>query len=161
MIKKKVCLLGGFGVGKTSLVRHFVHSIFDESYHSTIGVKVDQKVVEVEGVDVMMMLWDVAGEEEFFKIPESYVIGAGGCLYVADGTRPETVDTLETIHERLGQDVPNVVLINKNDLEEWSLPDEKLKNLEADGTRCFATSAKTGDQVEEAFTHLARLMLGQ
>ena len=164
VIKKRVCLLGAFGVGKTSLVRHFVHSIFDEKYHSTIGVKVDKKVVVVGEEEVTMMLWDIAGEEEFFQIPESYVSGASGCLFVADGTRPETVETLKAIRQRifgkLGENLPNTILINKSDLaEEWKLTDDTRIALEADGTRCLVTSAKTGACVEEGFAHLAERMV--
>ena len=57
MIKKKISMLGAFGVGKSSLVRNYVYSIFDEKYHSTIGVKVDEKIVAVEGQELKLMLF--------------------------------------------------------------------------------------------------------
>lgn len=66
-LKKKICMLGTHGVGKTSLVRHFVHSIFDDHYLSTIGVKIDRKTVQLDEVEVTMVLWDIAGEEDFFR----------------------------------------------------------------------------------------------
>lgn len=164
MIKKKVCLLGAFGVGKTSLLRQFVDSIFGDIYHSTIGVKVDKTVVRVGAEEVLLLLWDVAGEEEFFQIPPSYVKGAHGCLLVADGTRPETLDTLEAIRRRvvaqLGADLPITILLNKCDLvEDWKIADETCLILEADGSRCLRTSAKTGAGVEEAFADIAAQML--
>jgi small GTP-binding protein len=166
VIKKKVCLLGAFGVGKTSLVRQFVESIFDERYHSTIGVKVDKKMLTVADEQVLLMLWDIAGEEEFFQIPQSYIQGSSGCLFVADGTRPETLETLRTIRQRifgqLGEDLPNVILLNKSDLvAEWKIPDEASSDFEKEGTRCLRTSAKLGSEVEEAFELLAQLMLGK
>ena len=56
MIKKKICMLGAYGVGKTSLVRRYVYSIFSEKYLSTVGVKIDKKVVQVEGQEVHLLL---------------------------------------------------------------------------------------------------------
>ena len=64
MLKKKICMVGQFGVGKTSLVRRFVDSIFDERYLTTIGVKIDRKDVTVGSDSVTLMLWDLAGEDD-------------------------------------------------------------------------------------------------
>ena len=80
MIQKKVCLLGGFAVGKTSLVSRFVTSIFSEKYLTTVGVKVDKKLVSVNGQDVTLMLWDIYGEDEFQTVQPSYLRGASGYL---------------------------------------------------------------------------------
>jgi small GTP-binding protein len=71
VIQKKIALLGAPGVGKTSLVRRFVESLFDEKYLTTIGVKVDKKTVQVRGQDVLLMIWDIAGAEESFSVPIS------------------------------------------------------------------------------------------
>ena len=46
MLQKKICMLGGFGVGKTSLVSRFVTSIFSDNYLTTIGVKIDKKSID-------------------------------------------------------------------------------------------------------------------
>ncbi len=62
MLKKKICMLGYFGVGKTSLVSRFVRSMFADRYQTTVGVKIDKKVLSVDGRDVTLMLWDLAGE---------------------------------------------------------------------------------------------------
>ena len=85
MIQKKVCMLGGTGVGKTSLVSQFVTSLFSDSYMTTIGVKVDKKVVAVEDREVTLVLWDIYGEDEFQTVRPSYLRGASGYLLVADG----------------------------------------------------------------------------
>ena len=163
MIKKKVCLLGAFGVGKTSLVRRFVYSMFDERYHSTIGVKTDKKEIEIDGTPVVMILWDIAGEEAFHQIPDSYLTGASGCFLVVDGTRPETLETGRGILARtrkiLGE-APHCFLLNKADLtNQWRLPPDVEANLATDGSPLFKTSAKTGAGVDAAFRHLASQML--
>ena len=93
MLKKKICLLGAFAVGKTSLVARFVTSMFDERYISTIGVKVDRKQVSVAAGDVDLMIWDIAGEGDFQRINPTYLKGASGCLLVADGTQSKRIST--------------------------------------------------------------------
>ncbi len=57
-------MLGGFGVGKTSLVRRYVQSIFSDTYLTTVGVKIEKKMVNVGAADVALILWDIAGEDE-------------------------------------------------------------------------------------------------
>lgn len=157
MIQKKIALIGSAGVGKTSLVRRFVSSIFDDKYLTTIGVKIDKKVVEVGGQEVTLMLWDIAGAEEHFSIPSSYIRGAAGYLLVVDGTRPETAAAALELNAQIASDVgilPHLVVINKADLELQLAPgDAAVAAL--GGLSVLVTSAKTGDGVDAAFTQLA------
>ena len=159
MIQKKVCMVGLFGTGKTSLVQRFVHSIFSERYLSTVGVKIDRKPVEVDGSSLTLVLWDLAGRDGHEDITTSYLRGAHAILYVADGTRRETCDQLPELHgltREAAGDVPSVVALNKADLQEgWVLSrgdEEKL----ASRWDVVRTSAKTGDGVEEVFQRIAR-----
>ncbi len=163
MIKKKICMLGSFGVGKTSLVARFVLSQYDEKYHTSLGVKVDRKPVKIGDQDVMLMLWDMAGEEENAPVKLNYVHDAGGYILVVDGLRGSTLDVALSIQDRVvGKigDLPFVVAVNKADQREsWEVGASQLADLGARGWRLFETSAKTGDHVEEAFLTLAGLML--
>lgn len=163
MISKKVCMVGAFSVGKTSLVQRFVRSIFSEKYLTTLGVKIDKKVVTVDGNEVTLMLWDIYGEDEFQKLRISYLKGASGYLLVADGTRPDTLDAAVNIHERIKDTIghlPFILLLNKSDLtEEWELKDEDIADLLEKNWTIQKTSAKTGAGVEEAFFTLARKMI--
>lgn len=165
MIQKKVCLLGGHAVGKTSLVSRFVKSIFSEKYHTTIGVKIDKKSVTVGGEQVNLMLWDLAGEDEFGSVEISYLRGASGYLLVVDGTRRATLDRALAVQQRAQKkvgDVPFLLLINKADLAaEWELSDIDLQNLAALGWRILHTSARSGEAVENAFLILTEAMLAQ
>jgi small GTP-binding protein len=159
MVKRKVCMLGAFSVGKTSLVSRFVHSVFSEKYHTTVGVKVDKKVVQVAGDDVALLIWDIYGEDDIQEVRMSYVRGAAGYLLVVDGTRRDTLATALKIRERvrgeLGE-VPFVMLVNKADLaEQWVLRDDELDALSSDGWTVIRSSAKTGEGVEEGFSILA------
>ena len=82
MIQKKVCMIGSFAVGKTSLVAQFVHSIYREQYLTTVGVKIDKKLVRVGDADVSLILWDLHGEDEFQKIRTAYLRGSSGFIFV-------------------------------------------------------------------------------
>ena len=163
MIQKKICMLGSFAVGKTSLVSRYVKSIFSDKYHSTVGVKVDKKLVVIGEEQIDLLLWDLYGEDEFQKIRESYLRGSSGYVLVADGTRRETLDKAVALQSRAEETVgkvPFVLMINKADLaEKWEIPSEAVTDLGGGGWTAFKTSAKTGDGVEEAFLALARKML--
>jgi small GTP-binding protein len=159
MLQKKVCMLGAFGVGKTSLVRRYVQSIFSDNYLTTVGVKIEKKTLSVEGESLVLLLWDIAGEDEVAPIRTSYLRGAAGYFLVADGTRAETLAVARSIHSRVEAEigpVPFLLLLNKADLQEsWDISEDALATLESTGWTIVRTSAKTGRGVEEAFQELA------
>lgn len=163
MIQKKICMLGSFAVGKTSLVSRFVHSIYRDVYLTTVGVKIDKKTVRANGTDVSLIVWDLHGEDEFQKIRAAYLRGSSGFLFVADGTRRATVDKIAELHaytQSAVGDVPFLVLVNKVDLEaDWDVEPQTLAGLEARGWGVLRTSARTGAGVEEAFLRLASEMV--
>ncbi|MCP4217883.1 MAG: GTP-binding protein [bacterium] len=163
MIKKKVCLLGSFAVGKTSLIRYFVHSIFSEKYHTSIGVKIDRKNVRVDEREVMLMLWDIHGQDDFQEIKPSYLMGSSGIILVLDGTRKNTLEVAISLNRLVSDtlgNVPVILLLNKSDLkEQWELEEQDMAQLNALGWTVRETSAKTGEGVEEAFLSLTAQML--
>src|SRR5579883_685521 len=125
VLQKKVCMVGAYGVGKTSLVRRYVESIFSDRYLTNIGVKIDKKLVKVDGQQVNLVLWDLAGEDEISKLRLSHLRGASGYILVIDGCRRSTLDTALDLQQRVADslgDVPFVVALNKVDLRpEWEL----------------------------------------
>lgn len=163
MIQKKVCVLGAFAVGKTSLVRRFVTSMFSERYHTTIGVKIDCKTLSLNGHALNLVIWDIHGEDVFQKVRSSYLRGAAGYLLVVDGTRRATLDQMLTLQTRAEQAVgavPFVVILNKADLHtHWELDGHPVEDLEARGWTVIRTSAKMGTGVDDAFDTLARRLV--
>jgi small GTP-binding protein len=168
-INKKVCLLGDFAVGKTSLVRRFVYNLFDDRYLSTIGVKVSRKTLVVpqggEVLEMSMMIWDLAGSGEFNQARMSYLRGAAGAVLVCDVTRPQTLTNLQIYASdlmRLNPEARFVVAANKCDLVDGAtarrecLLREQVEEF-AGGINApwTLTSARTGDDVETLFRHLA------
>jgi small GTP-binding protein len=165
-ITQKICLLGDFNVGKTSLVRRFIEDQFSDRYLSTVGVKVSRKSVKVRTTteihQLNLLLWDLEGNTKFKSITPSYLKGANGSIIVADLSR---TDTLQNLHQHLelflevnpqGQ---ATIALNKADL----IPPEKLAQLLENYQSqnfpgilgVYPTSAKTGDRVEEIFQELA------
>jgi hypothetical protein len=159
VIQKKICMLGGYGVGKTSLVARFVHSMFSDKYLTTVGVKIDKKSMHVGAEQVDLILWDIYGEDDFQKVRMSYLRGAAGYLLVVDGTRRSTLDTAIALQESASKTIgqaPFLLLLNKADLEpSWEIDTAAIADVERRGWHVVRTSALSGAGVEDAFTRLA------
>ena len=162
MIQKTVCVVGTSGVGKTSLVAKSVHSMFSDKYLTTVGVKIDKQTVAVDGNEVMSMIWDLAGYDDYPWLQTSYLRGTSGYLLVADGTRQITLDHAIEIRGRVTEatgSVPFLLSFNKADLaSQWEISDSRIADLDARQWKFFKTSAKDGAGVEEAFVELGRLI---
>ncbi|MBX3701217.1 MAG: GTP-binding protein [Dokdonella sp.] len=151
----KVCLLGDFGVGKTSLVARFVRSTFAAKYLTTVGVKVDSKEVSRPGRDpVKLVLWDIAGSNALDGVSASYLRGAAAVLLVADGTREATLAAALDLLMQARTLLPSaaaVLAVNKFDLvERWEVGPPTLAQLRR-SLPVIETSAATGIGVEQAF----------
>lgn len=170
-LKAKVCLVGETAVGKTSLVRRFSQSTFDERYTTTLGINISKKIVElrnprpVGAKRVEMILFDVMGQRTLRNLlVESYFRGAQALIAVWDVTRPRTLHELEgwiELADEVAGRIPVVIASNKVDLltgpPSGSTEVEDLAR--AYEARSFPTSAKTGENVEAAFEHLAGELL--
>ncbi|WP_036477381.1 Rab family GTPase [Myxosarcina sp. GI1] len=170
IISKKICLVGDFGVGKTSLMRRFVDRQFSDRYLSTIGVKISRKIVRVaapqrlECQKVQLLIWDVEGQTKFQPVEQNYLRGCAGAIVVADLSRQ---DTISRLYEHLNlvslanpRGVRAIAAFNKSDL----LTSEKLATVlqekkYSQNVPTYITSAKTGKNVEQIFQKLVCLML--
>ncbi len=164
MKARKVCMIGDFAVGKTSLVARFVHQAFGEQYLSTVGVKIDTRQLTLpSGDELKLVLWDIAGKSAFARIDTSYLRDAAGYLLVADGTRADTLDSALRLQEateaELGP-VPFCLLLNKHDLENrWAVDRQDIAALLARNWPLLETSALSGAGVEDAFQRLGEQLL--
>ncbi|WP_322490116.1 Rab family GTPase [Chloroflexus sp.] len=157
----KICLLGEFSVGKTSLIRRFVEGIFDERYLSTLGVKISRHTLQVEQLEMDLIIWDTTGGERFDQIVQNYYRGSAGALLVCDLTRPDTLPVLSeyaaTFH-RASPDTPLVIAANKADLTaQRHIAGEEIAAVATTlSSEWLCTSARTGEGVHEAFQILGR-----
>lgn len=167
VITKKVCLLGDFNVGKTSLIRRFVENKFSDQYLSSVGVKVSRKSLNIktdlEIHQVSLMIWDLEGNTKFKPITPSYLKGASGSIIVADLNRTNTLSSLSQhidLFLKVNPQGTIAIALNKADL----VPQEKLKKLIENHSSnenpqilsIKPTSAKTGENVAEIFEKLSR-----
>lgn len=164
MITKKICMIGDFAVGKSSTVERFVKHEFSDDYMTTVGVKIDTTVVDVDEQLVKFVLWDIAGTDSLKQMSKSYLKGMSAYVLVADGTRAQTLETAlnlkKQVDDLMGEEVPFVGLLNKYDLQDkWEISDSHYDGLLARGWSFHATSALTGNNVHEAFVHLAKKVL--
>jgi small GTP-binding protein len=165
-IKKKICLLGSYGVGKTSLVQRFVYNKFDEKYLSTIGVNISRKTIQLNESEISdfvkkidLFIWDIANIEKFDSVAKSYLNGAHGAIIVSDISRPNTINQcIEQANNFLELNPKAKILFigNKLDLAENVIFDKEKYHLNFKSFKSnveFA-SAKTGKNVEEIFSIL-------
>lgn len=164
---KKICLLGDFGVGKTSLVRRYVHNEFSPEYQTTLGVnmyKYTDEVHHADGqVEFRFILWDIEGGLQRESLLDSYIGGSAGAIVVGDVTRPDRLDTMRENAMRFQQSRPGrpvVFALNKSDLIEEDEMAAAAESLARDfrGTVQY-TSALTGEAVAKLFRTLAESVL--
>jgi small GTP-binding protein len=167
VIARKICLIGDFGVGKTSLISRFVDRQFSDQYLSTVGVKISRKMVELDAAQasLQLLIWDIEGSTKFKSIAPSYLQGAKGAIIVADVTRPETLEHLSEHIDRFTTLNPQgvfVVALNKTDLLDAEQVDRFIQNSQnqySNVLQVYPTSAKTGDNVDSLFQKLSQNLL--
>ena len=160
--QKKVCLIGDFAVGKTSLIRRFVEGIFDEKYLTTVGVVVSRASLTLEDTSIKLLIWDLAGGRDFTQ--PGYLAGVAGALLVSDLTRASTLAVCRAYARQIRDVNPRatiVLLTNKSDLiDERAITDEQIRAVSAELDAPFLlTSAKSGENVEAAFMLMARQLV--
>ncbi len=165
MIQKKICLLGSFSVGKTSLISRYVNSLFSEKYLTTVGVKIDKKDLQLNGEDLSLLIWDIAGEDDFTHIRTAYLRGMAGYIIVIDGTRLNSWEVAISINAMVKNTVgelPMIFALNKADLKsEWQLDAQHLRILAQSGYPVMETSARLNQGVTDVFTTLAQQLMVQ
>jgi small GTP-binding protein len=164
-VKAKICLVGEAAVGKTSLIRRYVLNDFDDKYITTLGAKVSKKEMEFDlpdngtHVGMDMTIWDIMGEKGFRDlVKEAFFVGTRGVLAVCDITRYDTLkeldDWVQSVFRVVGN-IPVIFAVNKVDLKDEVLlmyGDTELEQASrAFDAHYLYTSAKTGENVEEAF----------
>ena len=171
-IKFKLCLVGEPAVGKTCLVRKYVYNQFSDSYLTTLGTKVTKKTVSIQHPDtkeivkVNLLIWDIMGQKGFRKLlHESYFFGVQGIVAVCDNTRESTLSELENWIDginHIAKEIPTVFLGNKCDLidlQQIGLNELKSFSSRYESPGAYITSAKTGENVDNAFDILSYWVL--
>jgi len=161
----KLLLIGDSGVGKTCLIFRFCDDSFQQSFISTIGIDFKIKTVEIGGKKIKLQIWDTAGQERFHTITVSYYRNAQAIFLVYDITRRESFENVTNwvrqVQQNAKEDVERMLIGNKCDMEEQrQVAKERGKQLAMEfGMPFLETSAKTGENVEEAFRNMTLAVL--
>jgi len=152
----EVILTGSFGVGKSSIFNRFIHDEFSSKYYGTMGVRVNEKEIEVKDMLVKVKLWDIAGEIHQKKVPKPYFVNKTIILYIIDITRPFTFinvrDDIQYLKENAKKSIVKIIG-NKKDL----MSEQQLVDLQKEQSQIsfdWFTSAKTGENIGELFSRL-------
>ena len=160
----KLVFLGEGAVGKTSLVGRFVYDSFEGDYLATIGTDIHLKMIQVEDTTVKLVIWDIAGQDNFAQLRRAYYMNASGAFFVYDTTRPETInridDWIHALHAVTGE-IPLVLIENKVDLESAIPQEVKDSVMSKYNVKIIPTSAKEDTNVEEAFKEMTAKILAK
>ncbi|MFX1258831.1 MAG: Rab family GTPase [Promethearchaeota archaeon] len=164
----KVIVIGDPSVGKTSLLTKFSSKKFQTQYIPTVGTNILKEIVDLDDkgdkITVNLLLWDIAGQPQFYMLHKPYFNGADGMMFIFDVTRQSTFSNVKNWYNttvKFGlSGIPRVLIGNKIDLKE----DRKIKKPHADhlsrelNASYFETSAKTGVNVNMVFQKIAGLV---
>jgi small GTP-binding protein len=156
----KVIFLGDAAVGKTSIVARHVTSTFEENYIPSIGANITSRDYSINGKDITLMIWDIAAQEGFSKVRYDYYQGARAAFMVYDVTRPGTFEDivfwLDDLKKAVRKKIPMILIGNKIDLPDVVHVHSGQRLADDIGADFIETSAKTGQNIEEAFGKIAK-----
>ncbi len=173
-ITLKICIIGSFGTGKTSLRRKFMGARFKRNYIATVGADFSMKKYSIDNKTYQLLIWDLAGNVKFDSVRSLYFQGAFGALVVFDLTRRDSFDELDKWIKDIEistqtQSVPFIILGNKSDLlingEYKTVSREEIDTLinklnekykNKFNVKYIETSALTGKNVDNAFKELIK-----
>ena len=156
-----IITLGESSVGKSSIINRYVENNFDYNFVSTLGVDFRKKIININGENIRLKIWDTAGQEKFRAIQKQYYRNSDGILLVFDVTKFETFNVLEewinSIKNQTSNDIIVVLVGNKIDLNNKVISDDEIKNFANDNKfKYFLTSAATGKNINEVFDYIVK-----
>jgi small GTP-binding protein len=160
-------LFGDRGVERTKLTQRFLTNLFRSNSNLTIGIEFEVKSLEVDHRRVKLQIWDIVGEERFKFLLPTYVRGANGALYIYDDSNYSSFahidDWLKLIRKEIRKrnlfPIIVVAIVSESEGKRRITTEEGIKMAESRGLDGFIEcSVKTGENVEETFEELTKLM---
>ena len=171
LILLKIFILGGGGGdGKTCILRRYVENTFSEFSSATIGADFLTKFIKYDKYNLKLQIWDTAGQLKFRSFYPNYYKSADGCIFVFDITNHRSFNEIITVINELNEEFdfekPKIICANKCDLEKGrEIKKEEIEKEIENNCRynieVFKTSAKTGQNIDEAFNRLVELIMNK
>ena len=160
----KICIVGDYEVGKTTILNQYLKRRFVLGAQRTIGSNFFVKYIKIPEIErlITLQFWDLAGQPRFKWVRYAFYKGAKGIVYAFDLTRKNTLDNIltwkEEVESKIGV-VPNILVGNKLDLltsenRIINLDDVNHIKQQVSASEYIETSAKIGTKVEEVFSKL-------
>lgn len=163
-ISLKILILGNIAVGKTSFLYRYVEEYFPESYLSTIGVDMKNKIIKKKNTNIKLNIWDTCGQERFRSLTKTFIQGTDGIIFLYDITNKESFTNIKywlLDSQKLNPNFKKIIVGNKIDLQDRIIQTEKMeKYCKENNIIGMEASAKTGVNVSEAFDTLINLIIG-
>ena len=156
----KILILGDSFVGKTNILKRFIHNEFDSTTKETVGVEFDSKNYNFGEKTIKAQIWDTAGQERYRSVTKAYYKGAKGALLVYDISRRITFENIDNwiidLRTNGDKDILIILIGNKSDLNSKRevSKDEAENKAEQYNIAFLETSAKIGDNIDKAFGEL-------
>ncbi|KAL0219234.1 hypothetical protein P9112_004887 [Eukaryota sp. TZLM1-RC] len=161
----KILVVGDPAVGKTSIIKRYVHKMFSPHYKSTIGLDFALKILNVDENNVFkLQFWDIGGQERFGQMTSLYYREAVAALVVFDITRQATFSAVQKWKADIDskvclpndEPIPVILLANKSDLVKQNLDKSRMDAFckEHNFQGWFATSARDDVGINEACSFL-------
>lgn len=163
----KIVMLGDGAVGKTAMTARFTQDYFDADYKRTIGTDFSVKRMDIPEIEahVTLQIWDLAGQPRFEFVRQGFYRGSRGGLLLYDVTRRRTFINTEAWRDEafknLNGEIPLVLVANKVDLTDSRAvsTEEGEEFAKKNGFLYVESSALTGENVEQAYISLCKIMI--
>jgi len=159
----KMVFLGDTSVGKSCISSRYIRNEFYEFQEPTIGAAFLSKTININNKDIRLDVWDTAGQERYRSLAPMYYRGAHGAFIVYDVTNHDSFIGAQTWINELNKKASHCIILllgNKYDLKKnIKISEEEInKFCETNNIKHIYVSAKTGENIEEAFNYIIKLL---
>ena len=152
--KHKIIFVGDARVGKTSIINRIADNPFSETYEMTIGVDFMSKNLRYKGQNIILLMWDTAGQEKYKGLIPTYVRNSSIVFVVYDISSKTSFKNVPSwvIFIKSIENTTIILCGNKTDLTTREVEkNEGEQFAQKEGCHFFEVSAKTNDNIKLMF----------
>ena len=156
-----ILFLGDSLVGKSNMIYRFIENKYSGELLTSIGFDIKSKIIKIMNKNILVKIYDTAGQERFNAITTSLFQKIQGIILVYDISNEESFKNINYWISKINDNLFNIQCIlagNKCDLEKERIISKKDgENLaKQNNFKFFETSSKTGHNVNEIIYEIVR-----